>query len=165
MAVLEARRERVDRALATLDRQLSALPDERLDDALQQLTAALAAVDSHDIGDAVGPVYTTAGLQAWLGVSRQTLSERAAARTLLRLRTADGKLVYPAFQFGPLRRPLPGLKKVLTALERGSSDPWAWAIWLNAVREDGVTFAQRLRAGEVGRVVAAAEADAAWWAA
>jgi len=165
MPVLEARRERVDRALAALDKQLAALPDERLDDALQQLAAALAAVDAHDIGDAVGPVYTTAGLQALLGVSRQTLSERAMARTLLRLRTADGAYVYPAFQFDLRQRPLPGLKRVLTTLGRGSADPWAWAIWLNSVRDDGITYAQRLRAGEVDAVAQAAAADADWWAA
>lgn len=112
---------------------------------------------------AVGPVYTTDTLRHWLGVTRQAVAARAERGTILRLTTDEGDMVYPAFQFDPAKRPLPGLSQVLKVLGGGVADPWTWAAWLNTPDETGTTNAQRLRAGDLATVLAAAARDARAW--
>jgi hypothetical protein len=113
----------------------------------------------------VGPVYTAKSLERWLGISRQAVSQHAKARRLLRLTTADGVAVFPAFQFDDVGARLPGLKPVLDTLAGGLNDPWTWAAWLNTPGDDGVTHAARLRQGDLAVVLAEAAADADAWGA
>ena len=64
--------------------------------------------------DLVGPFYS-AGQVAKVcgGVSRQALADRRERRTILGLKTADGAIVYPTFQFDEKNRVLSGLPEVL----------------------------------------------------
>jgi hypothetical protein len=81
--------------------------------------------------DVVGPVYTQQQVRKLTGAgSRQALADRVARRTLLGLRTSDGHVVYPVFQFSGTRV-LPGLSKILQAVG-DSVDGWTLASWLRA---------------------------------
>ena len=128
------------------DRMLAALPDEG---------TAWAEV--------VGPVFTSKGLQNWLGISRQAISQHVLARRILRLKTSDNISVFPGFQFDHDGGRLPHLSQVLGELVKGIADPWTWASWLNSPDSDGVTHAERLRQGEWEAVVHEASEDAAAW--
>ncbi|MDR1712297.1 MAG: hypothetical protein LBR58_10685 [Propionibacteriaceae bacterium] len=111
----------------------------------------------------VGPVYTTRGLSKWLGISRQAIHQFVQQKSILRLTTADGVAVYPAFQFDDSGRRLPGLREVVAALASGVDDAWTWAAWLNAQLPGQSTMAQRLRSGDLAAVLAEARADAQSW--
>jgi hypothetical protein len=121
---------------------------------------------SHPYDLSLGPFYDTAGLTRWLDVSRQALADRVRRGSLLACRTADGHLVYPAFQFdgrGAIRR---GLLPVLKAFT--GQDGWAIASWIVTSTEalDGHSAMDWLALGrDPQRVVALAASDAAGWAA
>lgn len=122
----------------------------------------------------IGPAYTSGSLQRELGVTRQALSKAAGDLRVLRLVTADGRNVYPAFQVsnGAL---VVGLRDVLVVLRQGVADPWTWAQWLNAAVPDRSADTgsdrlprrniDRLIAGDVDGVVRSAKRAAASWAA
>jgi hypothetical protein len=81
--------------------------------------------------DLLGPFYTTVQVAKLLGaVSRQALADRRRRRTLLALKTADGVLVYPAFQFDERYRILEGLPAVVQVLAGSGVDDWTLAGWL-----------------------------------
>ncbi len=81
--------------------------------------------------DHIGPFYSAQQIGRVLGgISRQAVAERRSRRTLLALRTADGALVYPTFQFDDHQRVLPGLAEVLQALAASGVDDWTLAGWL-----------------------------------
>lgn len=69
------------------------------------LHAAITAIQkAQDFTDRVGPFYSTDRVRQILGtkqpVSRQAISDRVKNHRLLRVQTADGKHLFPAFQFG-----------------------------------------------------------------
>jgi len=113
--------------------------------------------------EVVGPVYTSQGLQKWLGITRQAISQHAQSRRFLRLITADGVSVFPSFQFDDEGQYLPHAKDVLDALAQGIDDPWTWATWLNTPDNEGQTYADRMRAGQWQLVCEHARDDAAAW--
>jgi hypothetical protein len=83
--------------------------------------------------DLLGPYYTTAKVSQILGgVSRQAVADRRERRTLLGLKTADGVLVYPAFQFDEKNEVLAGLPEVLQAFRGSGADDWTLAGWLRS---------------------------------
>ena len=131
---------------ALADRMIAALPSAG---------AQLASV--------VGPVYTSKGLERWLGISRQAISQNALKRHFLRLTTADGVSVFPSFQFSESGQRLPHLSAILHELAKGTEDAWLWATWLNTPDENGVTHADELRAGSWEMVFDLASEDAAAW--
>ena len=121
----------------------------------------------------VGPCYTSGSFQKELGRGRAAISKAVAELRLLRLTTADGQTVYPAFQIvdGVVVR---GMRDVLTALRVGSDDEWTWAQWLNTPVPDRASGGEpgrrrrnieRMIDGELEAVVQAAERTAASWAA
>ncbi|MBO1741864.1 hypothetical protein [Leifsonia sp. TF02-11] len=122
--------------------------------------------------ETVGPCYTSGSLQKELGRGRAAVSKAVAELRLLRLRTADGQTVYPAFQVvnGAI---VPGMREVLSELRRGIDDEWTWAQWLNTPVPDQSSEdvsnrrrnIDRLIAGEVDAVVTSAARTAASWAA
>jgi len=128
------------------DRMIAALPD----------TGAV-------WGPIVGPVYTSQGLQRWLGISRQAINQHVQGRRILRLTTTDGVSVFPSFQFDSNGGRLPHLSDVLDVLATGVDDPWTWASWLNAPDKAGLTNAARLRNGDWELVRESASEDAAAW--
>lgn len=120
----------------------------------------------HVYDQLVGPFYDTAGLAAWLGVSRQALSKRVGVRKLIACPLEDGSLVYPVWQFtgGAVD---PAMLRVWQAL-RAHGDPWTSAQWMcsDVAGAPGSSAVAQLRGGAaVDPVAAAAAADAAGWAA
>lgn len=139
---------------------------------LAQRMAATLPVAAHPFDVELGPFYDTTGLSRWWGVSRQALADRVRRGTLLACRTADGHLVYPAFQFARDGAVRPGIAEAVAVLTRAGADGWTTAVWLTTPSSafDGESavdhlVVHRASAGSVSRVVRQATADAAAWAA
>lgn len=94
----------------------------------ERMLAALPNV--HPLDAPLGPFYDTAGLVAWLGVSRQALFDRVQRGTILACRTADGHLVYPSLQFGRDGTVRPGVSDAVRAMARQGVDGWTVGAWL-----------------------------------
>jgi hypothetical protein len=136
------------------------------DKVAERMAAVLPTPEPYD--SVCGPFYDTAGLVTWLGLSRQAVHHRAKAGLVLGCKTADGRTVYPAWQFTEEGATIPYLAEVLGVLRAGTDSPWTHALWLGAPANDldGSTPAEWLTAGnDPARVLAAARADAARWAA
>lgn len=75
----------------------------------------------------IGPFYDTASVMALLGgVSRQAVDARRRKHTILALKTADARWVYPVFQFN--RRDVnPALVPAIRAF--ADSPAWSAALW------------------------------------
>ncbi|MDR1387012.1 MAG: hypothetical protein LBJ44_05385 [Propionibacteriaceae bacterium] len=127
-----------------------------------RMLSALPQTDS-PWAEALGPVYTTRSLIGLLGVTRQAISQAAQSGAILRLITSDQVAVYPAFQFDRHGARLPGLAPVLNRLAQGSPDPYVWALWLNSPDHDGLTWADRLRLGQLSEALEQAELAARAW--
>lgn len=116
----------------------------------------------------VGPFYDAAGVRSWLGVTSVDLSERRALHTVLACPTADGQVLYPAWQFQRDGALLPGLRDVLETLSIGTCDEWTWALWLTSRvpgQLDGKSAVQWLTEGrDPSPVVNFARQDASSWA-
>jgi hypothetical protein len=100
--------------------------------------------------EVLGPFYTTRLVASLLGgASRQALADRRERGTLLALKTTDGVLVYPAFQFDEAHRVVPGLAEVLRHFQDVDVDEWTVAGWLVSSSEalDGCTVVDWLRQG------------------
>ncbi len=100
--------------------------------------------------EALGPFYGTSQVAKILGgVSRQAIADRRERRTLMGLKTADGVMVYPTFQFDDRNQVLPGLAEILQAFRASDVDDWTLAGWLvspsKALR--GQSVIQWLRSG------------------
>lgn len=72
----------------------------------------------------VGPCYTEERCARELKITVSELVTLADDLGVLRLQTADGSALYPAFQFRERRVPA-GLRTVLLAPQTGIDDPWA----------------------------------------
>lgn len=101
----------------------------------------------------IGTALSQPDVARLLHVSVQAVSKN---RGLLRLTNRDGRVVYPVMQFDG-RRPLPGLARVLGALD-GSLLPLTVASWLTLATPalDDNTPVHALRDGDIDRVVALA---------
>ena len=110
----------------------------------------------------VGPCYTMASFSRVLGVSPVLVGEAAAELRVLRLRTADGVDLFPAFQVrdGHVH---PQFQPVLEALRSGIDDQWTWAQWLHTPCLNGVVQMDKLWAGHLAKVIRDAERDAWAW--
>lgn len=113
----------------------------------------------------LGPFYDVAGLRRWLGVSRQAIHSRVRDRQLLACPVGEGQRVFPAWQFTPDGRVLPGFGRVLAALVP-ATDPWTAAVWLTTPTERlaGLSAVGWLTGRRpLPPLLDAAEADAARW--
>ncbi len=135
------------------------------------LHAAVTAIQkAQDFTDRVGPFYSIDRVRQILGgarpVSRQAISDRVKNHRLLRVRTADGKNLFPAFQFddGAVHAEL---VKVTQPLLEAGTDGWTVVYWLTTPlpQFDGQTPLALVRAGATDDVVALARTDAATWSA
>ncbi len=100
--------------------------------------------------DLLGPFYTTAKMaEIWGGVSRQAIADRRERRTLLGLKTSDGILVYPTFQFDDHNEVVAGLPEVLQCFRGSDVDDWTLAGWLVSRSRalEGRSAVEWLRAG------------------
>jgi hypothetical protein len=82
--------------------------------------------------DVLGPMYTGSSLAAAMGVSRQTISERAKKKNLVSLQTVDSHVLYPSFQFDTHLQPIQGLSDIWRVLTGSGTDEWMCASWLLA---------------------------------
>jgi hypothetical protein len=164
--VLAAVREQIGarlRALALAGVDLTTLGDP--DDVAARAAAAVPyAPHTYDLP--FGPFYDTTGLTGWLGISRQALADRVRRGSVLAGRTDDGRVVYPAFQFGRDATVRAELIDVLRAF--AGHDGWAVAAWLTTVTAalDGHSALDWLALGrDPSVVIDLAVADATGWAA
>ncbi|MFT3942217.1 MAG: DUF2384 domain-containing protein [Ancrocorticia sp.] len=133
------------------------------------LHAAITAIQkAQDFTDRVGPFYSTDRVRQILGtkqpVSRQAISDRVKNHRLLRVRTSDGKHLFPAFQFEG-DGVNPELVKVMQPLLNAGTDGWTVVYWLTTPlpQFDGQTPLALIKNGVVDEVVALANTDAAAW--
>ena len=79
----------------------------------------------------LGPFYSTTQVAKICGgISRQALADRRERRTILGLKTTDGVVVYPTFQFDEKNRVLSGFAEVLQCFRSAEVDDWTLAGWL-----------------------------------
>ena len=100
--------------------------------------------------DLLGPFYSGGQVAKLLGgISRQAVADRRERRTLLGLKTADGVVVYPIFQFNHRNEVLPGLPEILQCFRDSGVDDWTLAGWLVSSMStlDGRSIIQALRDG------------------
>ena len=169
-ALAEAVRVRVAQRVEELAAQGRTLDLGDVDALAERMMAALPLV--HPLDQPLGPFYDTAGLVAWLGISRQALFDRVRRGTVLACRTSDGHLVYPSLQFGRNGAVRPGVQEAVGAFTRRGVDGWSIGAWLTTPTDafeghSAVDYlvVHRSSAGAVARVAELAAADAAAWAA
>ncbi|QYF74751.1 hypothetical protein [Cryobacterium sp. PAMC25264] len=105
------------------------------------------------LDDAVGPFYDAAGLQSWLELREEQVLDLIRDGHILAVRTLDGDVLFPSFQFGPNGDFLPRLNEVFIAL-RSTLDEWSIAQWLLYEEPPrAISYAGRLRAGETHAVI------------
>jgi hypothetical protein len=120
------------------------------------------------INDRFGAFYTTDRVRKVLGdISRQAVSQRVGSHRLLRVTTADGEMLFPAFQFKG-NDVVPGLQDLLKVLLDAGVDGWTVAYWLTArIGQFGESTAlDVLDSGDADRIAALqtlAADDAAGW--
>ena len=169
-ALTEALRERIAARVEDLRASGRTLDLGDVDELADRMVAALPTV--HPLDEPLGPFYDTAGLVAWLGISRQALFDRVRRGTVLACRTADGHLVYPSLQFGRNGAVRPGVVEAVGAFTRRGVDGWAVGAWLTTPTEvfeghSAIDFlvVHRSSPTAVRRVAEAAASDATTWAA
>lgn len=170
MSVDEVERAILDRLAEGIHQRLGRVPPEEASRLDVEWVAAtmLNAIPTRHPFDRLGPFYDTSGLSRWLGITRQALHQRVKAHQLLAPVTGDGQRVYPAWQFTPDGRALPGLAAVMRVL-LPATDEWTAALWLTTPSErlrgeTAVDVLRRTRGPEqLGPLLAAAREDAARW--
>lgn len=148
-AVTELLREALAQRLALYTREGHTLAEVGpVDELARRMLAAVPAPSRWD--NLLGPFYDTRGVARLLGgVSRQAVADRRERRTLLGLKTTDGVLVYPVFQFDERNEVLPGLAAVLQCFDSEAVEDWTLAGWLVSRQRalDGETVVEWLRRG------------------
>ena len=170
--LLAAVQAAVDTRLADLRRRGGDVAELGDPHELAERMAATLPVAAHPFDVDLGPFYDTTGMTRWWAVSRQALADRVRRGTLLACRTADGHLVYPAFQFARDGSVRPGIAEAVAVFARHGVDGWTTAVWLTtpSAAFDGESavdhlVVHRASAAAVARVVQQARADAVAWAA
>ena len=123
-----------DRLGELLDMLTPVLPDAllaaRTGGELRELAGRISSVLPQEsaVAGAVGPVYETADLVSWLGISRQALHKRVQRHDLLAMKTSDGHTIYPAWQFTTDGKVRPGVAEAVKALAPAMDD-WTRTLW------------------------------------
>lgn len=111
-----------------------------------------------------GPFYSSIKAMEVMGLrDRQSLTNRIRRNTILRVRTADGRNAFPAFQFDD-GTVIDRLRPVLQVLLPAAATPWTVLDWLvdPAPDLDDRSPIDAIRAGDP-TVLALARQDAAAW--
>lgn len=156
----------------TLDEYLSrdTITDFSADARAATVSSALAGVrEANRVNDRLGVFYSVDRVMQVLGgISRQAVNERVQKNRLLRVRTSDNVLVFPAFQFTELGELRPGMSDLLKILLSTGEDPWTVAYWLTseiAEFEDrtALDILDTRNADEISDLLDLARDDAAGW--
>lgn len=127
--------------------------------------AALIAAAAVTWREHLGPLLESKDVASLLGVgTRQAVADLRARKRLLGLERQDGRIVYPAFQFGADGRPFPRIPAILELFRGASVDAWTLASWFVTPQSalDGRSPAEWLAAGrDAERVLVAARRTAA----
>ncbi|WP_269928475.1 hypothetical protein [Kocuria massiliensis] len=132
-------------------------------------SATEAARTSLRLSHRVGTFYTTARVRDLLGISRQALNARVERDSLLRVRTADGTYLFPAFQFTEPQGPSALFRRIIKTLLGAGMDPWTVTYWLTAsspATGHSATPLEIIDSGtttERSRLIAEADDQAARW--
>jgi hypothetical protein len=96
----------------------------------------------------IGPFYDTAAVVRLLAVSKQAVADRVRRRRLLAAATAEGRIVYPVWQFDGSRAH-PGVSDIVAMFRDSPVDGWAIASWFTTPASvlDDATPADWLRQG------------------
>jgi len=134
------------------------------DDIADPMVAEFAPTNA--LAEAVGPFYDSAGVARRLSSSSDAVADRAGQHRLLACPTAEGTVVFPAFQFAADGTVLPGLERVVATMAEGTTDQWQVALWMCTPSEQlrGYTPSEELRRGHAEAVLALATQTAARWA-
>lgn len=109
---------------------------------------------THALDAALGPFYDSAGLQAWLELTADTVLDLVRAGRLLAVSTSEGELLFPTLQFGPDGALLPRLDEVLKVIRDSDLDDWGTALWLvNRDPPDCPSAVVLLRSGDADTVL------------
>jgi hypothetical protein len=98
----------------------------------------------------LGPMLSSKQVRELMGRgTRQSVSELARRKRLLALPGEDGRLSFPAFQFGRNGERLPALERILTVFDGAVESPYTVASWFVTPESalGGKTPAAWLRAG------------------
>ena len=98
----------------------------------------------------LGPMYSSKQVREVMGRgTRQSVSELAKRGRLLALTEEDGRLAFPAFQFGSTGTRLPALERILEIFDGAVETPYTVASWFVTPEPllEGKTPASWLRAG------------------
>lgn len=132
-------------------RFIAAIQKIRSEDDALRLAGRLASVlpDEDPAAEAIGPVFTTSDLVNWLGVTKQAINNRARRHDLLALKTSDGHVAYPEWQFDDDGNVRPGVGRAVKALSKGGMSPWTQAAWFRGRSSalDGKSAAEWLTEG------------------
>jgi hypothetical protein len=141
-------------AAKTFERTLGELgitgDEQEVDPSALGRRAAMLAVSELVWHKHLGPMLSSKEVRELTGRgTRQSVSELAKRRRLLALPEDDGRLTFPAFQFGRTGKRLPALERVLAILDGAVETPYTVASWFVTPesRLDGKTPAAWLRAG------------------
>jgi hypothetical protein len=132
------------------------------EDVARRMLATIPAPSRWD--DLLGPFYSGSQVAKILGeISRQAVADRRERRTLLGLKTADGVIVYPTFQFNHRNEVLTGLPEILQCFRAGGVDDWTLAGWLvsSMTALGGRSVVEAIRDGEDRKLLLALARDAA----
>jgi hypothetical protein len=98
----------------------------------------------------LGPMYSSKQVREVMGRgTRQSVSELAKRGRLLALPEEEGRLAFPAFQFGRTGERLPALEQILEIFDGAVETPYTVASWFvtSEPQLQGKTPAAWLRAG------------------
>ncbi|MFE4951066.1 hypothetical protein ACFQ9V_13270 [Leifsonia sp. NPDC056665] len=111
----------------------------------------------------LGPTMTEASICARLDLTTSEVNQLVLTDQLLRVITADGIELYPAFQVGNDDTLLPGLADVIAELSSGTTDEWTWWQYLVTPTEkrNGKAIWQILREHRIDDAIRDA-GQAAW---
>lgn len=104
----------------------------------------------------VGQTLTTEQVREILGVgTRQAVSDFVKRRRLLAIRGVDGRLLFPAFQFGPSGRPFPAMPGIIDAFAGAGARDATIASWFATPQDllDRTTPAGWLGSGRDSAIV------------
>lgn len=147
----------VDRRLAEVFRGGSAWV-EQMGGEEKVVSRMLAAIPTVTIeGFPHGPLYTTAGLAQWRGVSRQAIHQARRAGRIVGVKHGN-RVLYPWFQFGRRGEMLPGLREILPLLAAQGLNDREMIDWLASLSADlsGDTPIRRLAQRDISPVLGAA---------
>lgn len=85
------------------------------------------------LSERFGRFFTSETVRAHLsGLTASALEQLAEENLVLRVETADGKMLYPELQFDGKGQLVPGLSDILSILTPAAADEWTVLYWLTA---------------------------------